>query len=81
MIYYVFGDNYGALLSQLFRYAYPAGVFTKYLNNYPVWNNLVKFAKETSAEKAVIFLEFVATTQKSGQCRTLSHRPNLPLLV
>ena len=57
------------------------GVATKYLNNYLVWNNLVKFAKETSAEKAVIFLDFVVTTQKSVQCRTLSLRPSLPLLV
>ena len=57
------------------------GVSTKYLNNYLVWFNLVKFAKETVAEKANIFLDFVISTAKSVQCRTLSNRANLPLLV
>ena len=57
------------------------GVATKYLNNYLVWYNLVKFAKETVAEKANIFFDFVISTLKSVQCRTLSDRANLPLLV
>ena len=57
------------------------GVATKYLNNYIVWFNLVKFAKETDIEKQHIFLDFVLSTAKSVKCRTLSDRPNLPLLV
>ena len=57
------------------------GVSTKYLNNYLVWYNLVKFAKEMAAKKANIFFDFVISTPKSVQCRTLSQRANLPLLV
>lgn len=57
------------------------GVSTKYLNNYIVWNNLVVFAKETTAEKAKIFLAYVLTTLKTVHSRTLSDRPALPLLV
>lgn len=57
------------------------GVSTKYLNNYLVWYNLVKFAKETSAEKASIFFDFVLTTVKSVHCRELPKRENLPLLA
>ena len=57
------------------------GVSTKYLNNCLVWYNLVKFAKETAAEKANIFLDLVISTAKYVQCRTLSQRANLPLLA
>ena len=57
------------------------GVSTKYLNNYLVWFNLVKFAKEPDIEKQHIFLDYVLSTTKSVKCRTLSDRPNLPLLV
>lgn len=57
------------------------GVSTKYLNNYLVWNNLVNYAKETEEEKRNIFLSFVLSALITVNCRDLSNRPALPLVV
>jgi transposase-like protein len=57
------------------------GVSTKYLNNYLIWNNFVKYAKETSKEKANIMFKFTTTTPKSLTKRQLSKRPSIPLVA
>ena len=57
------------------------GVSSKYLNNYLIWNNLVKYSKQTVIEKETIFLSYVLTTPKTVRCRELSDRPPIPLLV
>jgi hypothetical protein len=72
-------NNYHSQLKKFMRNF--NGVSTKYLNNYLIWYNFVKYAKETAAEKRSIFLAFVLATVKSETCRKVANRPAVPLLV
>lgn len=57
------------------------GVSTKYLNNYLIWHNFVNYAKETSAEKQRILLNYALSTTMSETCRQITNRQMLPAVV
>ena len=54
------------------------GVSTKYLNNYLIWYNMVKHAKNTFTEKEAILKEHVLTTQQSSSRTSISQKEALP---
>ncbi len=57
------------------------GVSTKYLNNYLIWNNAVRYCKVYVANKLSLMFEAAASAMVSIRSLDLGKRPSLPLLV
>ena len=57
------------------------GVSTKYLNNYLIWNNAVRYCKVYVANKLSLMFEAAASAMVSIRSIDLGKRPPLPLLV
>ncbi len=55
------------------------GVATKYLNNYLVYYNLVNFAKDTLANKAVSLFEHIRNTLCSSYSVNIAKHPAIPI--
>lgn len=56
------------------------GVSTKYLGNYIVWNNIVKYAHERYDEKAEIMFGYSVSYRMKERNVDISKRPVLPVL-
>jgi len=54
------------------------GVSTKHLNNYLLWFNFSKFAKETNSEKVRILTHHLITANCYTKVRDISRRPMIP---
>lgn len=57
------------------------GVSMKYLNNYLIYHNFVKFAKESRKDKEKILLNHILNTDCISKIESLRDRPSAPLLV
>ena len=57
------------------------GVSTKYLNNYLIWNNAVRYCKVYVANKLSLMFEAAASAMLSIRSADLGKRSSLPLLV
>ena len=57
------------------------GVSSKYLNNYPTWNNVMEPGTGTFREKVASMIRNVASAMFEEACKDIPLRPSLPVLV
>ena len=57
------------------------GVPSKYLNNYLIWNNVLKHRTGTLREKVANLMRLVVSVLFEETCLAVPIRPNLPILV
>lgn len=57
------------------------GVSTKYLNNYLVWNNLIKMNKQSLQDKVQFVLKSSISIVTQVKSKELSNRPAIPLVA
>ena len=55
------------------------GVSTKYMDNYLVWYNLLRYSNHTNTEKVKVFLEYVLNEQFLERVSAISDRKQYPL--
>lgn len=55
------------------------GVATKYLNNYPVYHNLVNFSQGSEEHKETLMLDFTLTADCMSKSHDVSKRRAIPV--
>lgn len=71
-------NNYHSRLKAMITYNLK-GVSTKYLNNYLVYHNFVKFAKDNKYDKETILFDFIQDGNCIGKCIDIADGPTMPL--